>query len=320
MEELVSIVVPVYNVEDWLDRCVESLVKQTYRNIEIILVNDGTKDNSRALMSAWAEKDERVVCIDKVNGGLSDARNEGMKHVHGSMVAFIDSDDFIDEHMIERMLASHHEHGSDVVVCDMKYLYDTGEEKFASGGAFTVGKVADQPSLMTINNSACNKLFSTTLFDDVKFPVGKYYEDLALIPIVLYKAECISKVDEPFYVYYQRTGSIAHSANKKIFHIYDAIAGDIDYVKAHGNEAEVLKELHHFYIIHGLDLTTLRIKDFDDKAIRVEYLKENMEHLRKHYPDYKKDEAYKNASLKKKVIYALMGMGMYKLVLSIYDR
>ena len=319
MSELVSIIVPVYNVENYIDRCVESLVNQTYRNIEIILVNDGSLDDSLTLLEKWEMKDRRVVVVNKKNGGLSDARNAGMKVAKGDYYLFIDSDDFVDIHMCEQMVSSLHEHESDIVVCDMKYLYDDGEEKFASGGDFVCENVIENPKLITINNSACNKLYKKELFEDVQFPVGRYYEDLALIPSLLYKAKRVSKVDEPFYIYYQRRGSIAHSANKKIFHIYDAIKDDIDYVKSHGNEENVIEELKHFYIIHGLDLTTLRIKDFDNKKVRARYLRENMNHLEQFYPDYKKDSAYKNVGFKKKIIFILLSLGLEKLVLKLYD-
>lgn len=319
MNELVSIIVPVYNVQEYIDRCVESLVKQTYENIEIILVNDGSTDNSLELLENWEKKDNRVVIVNKANGGLSDARNAGIKAAKGDYFFFIDSDDFVDITMCEKMMASLKEHDSDIVVCDMKYLYDDGEEKFASGGDFVCESVKENPSFITINNSACNKLYKRELFNDAQFPVGRYYEDLALIPSLLYKAKRVSKVNEPFYVYYQRKGSIAHSANKKIFHIYDAIKDDIDYVKNHGNEQDVIEELKHFYIIHGLDLTTLRIKDFDDKEVRVEYLKENMKCLKAVYPDYKKDSAYKSAGFKKKIVFMLLDLGLNRLVLRLYD-
>ena len=136
----------------------------------------------------------------------------------------------------------------------------------------------------------------------------------------MHKANKVCKVNEAFYVYYQRSGSIAHSANKKIFDIYYAIDRCIQYIKKHDNDLDSIKKLQSLYVLHGLDITTVRIKDFDDKDIRKEYLVENMKNLKKYYPDYQNDERYKHASMKKKLIYKLMEMNLMGVVLKIYDR
>lgn len=320
MNELVSIVVPVYNVEKYLPKCVDSIIEQTYKKLEIILVNDGSTDRSLEICKNYDIKDIRIKVINKPNGGLSDARNVGIEHATGEYIAFIDSDDFIKETMIEKMMISLNETSSDICVCDMEYLYDDGRIDFASGGNFKEGNVHDDPNLMVINNSACNKLYRRSLFNDWLFPVGKYYEDLATVPVLLYKAKKLCKVDEAFYVYYQRSGSIAHSANKKIFEIYEAIHRCLEYVKINGNDPELVTKLYSLYIVHGLDLTTIRIKDFDDKAIRNVYLAENMAKLKTYYPNYKNDICYRKCGLKKKLIFKLLEKGKYNLVLKIYDR
>ena len=320
MNELVSVVVPIYNVEKYLPKCIDSIIGQTYKNLEIILVNDGSKDRSLEICKNYMIRDFRIKIVDKPNGGLSDARNAGIKQASGEYICFVDSDDFIKEKMIEDMLTTLLKANSDICVCDMEYLYDNGDLKFASGGEFKEGSVLDDPNLMIINNSACNKLYRLSLFDDWSFPFGKYYEDLATVPVLLYKANKICKVNEPFYVYYQRSGSIAHSANKKIFEIYEAINRCIEYVKINGGDARLIAKLNSLYIIHGLDLTTIRIKDFDDKSLREAYLKENMDHLKKYYPKFEEDGYYRNCSLKKKIIFKLLKKGKYNLVLKIYDR
>lgn len=319
MKNKVSIIVPIYNVEKLLDRCILSIVNQTYQNTEIILVNDGSLDSSLQICKNYST-DKRVIIIDKPNGGLSDARNAGLKVATGEYCAFIDSDDFIKETMIASMIQQIELESADICVCDMKYLYDDGREDFASGGTFTSTNVVDTPELVSINNSACNKIFKTEMFKDVIFPVGKFYEDLATIPILLYKAKKVCKVNEAFYIYYQRSGSIAHTANMKIFEIYDAIEGCINYVKDHGNEPKVLKALMELYILHGLELTTLRIKEFDDKSLIPDYMKENMKCLIKHYPNYKDDDFYKAYSWKKKLIFNLLEKGKINWVMKLYGK
>lgn len=319
MESKVSVIVPIYNVEKLLDRCILSILNQTYVNIEVLLVNDGSTDGSLQICKQYSQ-DNRVIIIDKPNGGLSDARNAGLKVARGDYCAFIDSDDFIKETMLETMMKQIKKENADICVCDMQYLYDDGREDFASGGTFTSTNVVDTPELVSVNNSACNKMFKTTMFQDVLFPVGKFYEDLATIPILLYKARKVCKVDEAFYIYYQRSGSIAHTANKKIFDIYDAIAGCIHYVENHGNEPKVLKALKKLYVLHGLDITTIRIKDFDDKKLIPEYMEENMKCLNKHYPNYKDDDLFKTYSWKKKLIFYLLEKGKINWVMKLYGK
>ncbi len=318
---LISIVVPVYNVEQYIEACMDSLLAQTYTNIEILAVNDGSKDHSLDLLNAYAKKDDRVIVLNKENGGLSDARNYGMKHMKGEYVAFVDSDDLVSPRYIEAMYEAIVKEDLEIAVCDMQYFYeDSSEVKQSSGGSFTVSNCKETPSLIALNNSSCNKLFKKELFDDVEFPVGWFYEDLATIPLVVYKAKRIGKVNEALYDYRQRSGSIAHTASQKIFDIYKAIQRVEDYVKNHGNEEAVLKEIKHLYVIHGLDLTTLRIKDFDDQSLRKAYLTKNMECMNLYYKDYTKDEVYQSYGLKKKLIFFLLRKNHLETVLRLYDR
>ena len=120
MKHLVSVIVPVYNVQAYLDRCVQSIVDQTYSNLEILLIDDGSTDESYRLMQNWAEKDKRIHLLQKTNGGLSDARNFGIQRAQGEYLAFIDSDDFIRPAMIEKMLAAMVEQQAQISVCDME--------------------------------------------------------------------------------------------------------------------------------------------------------------------------------------------------------
>lgn len=298
----------------------DSIVQQTYRNIEILPVNDGSTDSSAHILEEYAGKDSRIHVLSKENGGLSDARNHGIAHANGRYICFIDGDDTIALDYIEKLYKAIERDGSEIAVCDMEYHYEDGRKEFSSGGDFVHTNVNDYPKLVLINNSACNKLYKTGLFNDLLFPKGKLYEDLATIPALLYKAKLVSKVNEPLYYYRQRAGSIRHVINDGIFDIYEAIDRNIAYVKEHGNEEEILKELQHLYIIHGLDAITLKIKDLDDKEQRIPFLEKNMEYLRKAYPDFMKDPYVTNTPWKKRLIYRLLAKGNYRTVLRIYDR
>ena len=204
----VSIIVPIYNVEMYLGKCIESLIHQTYKNIEILLVNDGSKDKSEEIMKEYALKDERIVCLNKVNGGLSDARNYGMKFAKGQYCLFIDSDDWLALDAVECCVKKVRETNAEVVCFDMIYVY-SDREVFAGGGDFDVLSYDINPEVVLVNNSACNKMFKLSLFDDIEFPKGMWYEDLATIPIVLSKAKLVAKVNKGLYYYLQRESSIA---------------------------------------------------------------------------------------------------------------
>ena len=127
MNDLISIIVPVYNVEQYLDRCVKSLLQQTYKNLEIILVDDGSPDRCGQMCDNYAKLDSRVLVIHKENGGLSDARNAGLSHAHGEYIAFVDSDDYIEADMISELYNACHNQDADIVVCGRRHqLSDTG--------------------------------------------------------------------------------------------------------------------------------------------------------------------------------------------------
>ena len=204
----ISVIVPVYNLEKYIRQCLESVLNQTYRDLEILAVNDGSKDSSKEILDAYALKDPRITVLDKPNGGLSDARNCGMDHMTGEYVVFIDSDDVIDPDMVGHLLEAAEKTGSDIAVSDMEYFYEDGRTGYSDGGQFTCTNVRETPGLIAINNSACNKLFRSELFLDVRFPKGLWYEDLATIPILLCKAGSVVKVNEALYRYRQRSGSI----------------------------------------------------------------------------------------------------------------
>ena len=220
---LVSIIVPIYNVENYLSKCLDSLVNQTYSNIEILAVNDGSQDGSMQIVEDYQKKFKQLKRLDKMNGGLSDARNYGIEHALGEYLLFIDSDDYVDATMAEKLVQAALLHNADIAVCDMEYVYDTGERKYSSGGDFKIGTVKEQVELFNINNSACNKLFKRNIFENNRFIKGIWYEDLATIPKCCYEANQIVKVDEVLYFYYQRSNSIIHTENPKVFDIYLAL-------------------------------------------------------------------------------------------------
>ena len=215
--ELVSVIVPVYKVEPYLDRCVASILAQTYPNLEVILVDDGSPDNCPALCDAWAQRDARIRVIHKKNGGQSDARNVGLDAASGAYISFVDSDDYIAENFIETLYDLLHEYHTDISAVHWKLVYADAPEVPAplSSRNVTLFQGADAiRELFTEDTYACyawNKLCKRELFDTIRFPVGRVMEDLGIAHKILFDAGQIVYSDEPLYYYYQRDSSILHT-------------------------------------------------------------------------------------------------------------
>ncbi len=213
MNKLVSVIIPVYNTEKYLSECVESVACQTYTNLEIILVDDGSTDSCPALCDGLSGKDGRITVIHKENGGLSSARNAGIAAARGEYVSFIDSDDVISPFFAERLLTAAEKYGADFAACLFKRFEDTVPEisegerepellsRSEAFGCFFSGRNVD----MVI---APNKLYRRSLFDGIKYPEGRLHEDEAVIHHLIGAAEKIAWLDEPHYFYRVTPSSI----------------------------------------------------------------------------------------------------------------
>ena len=307
-----SIIIPVYNVEKYITKCIESVKAQTLTDFECLIINDGTKDNSVEIANKAINGDDRFVIHHKVNGGLSDARNYGIAKAQGEYVFLLDSDDYIGETLLEDTYNMAKKYDSDIVCFDMMYVCEDGRESVSSGGNFEVTNFKDNPSLIFINNSANNKIYRRTFLEDKEFVKGMWYEDLAVIPTWLAKANNVSHVAKPLYYYWQREGSISHSADPRIFDIYTSI--DMN-KKALGLSSEALSKL---YFNDCLVMTTLRIRDIEDNKMRLEFYKRNIEELDKHYPNWYQDVMKCDYSLKQKLVFTLLKNKWIKLLDRIY--
>ena len=220
MQPLLSIIVPIYNVEQYLDRCIQSILNQTYQNLEIILVDDGATDCSGAIADSYAAKDKRIKVFHKENGGLSDARNYGLEHVTGDYILFIDSDDFIVNIMCERLITVASSNNADIVSCNY-YIY-RGDDDIS---IHTMSVQDDKRTFTGMDmlryyllktepfdlNVVWNKIFKLDLFNGVEpvhFPKGRVQEDNFTIFRLFLNANSIVTVNEPLYYYVQRAGSI----------------------------------------------------------------------------------------------------------------
>lgn len=213
MNPLITVIVPVYNVEDYLIRCVDSILKQTYRNLEIILIDDGSPDKCGEICDSYLSQDSRIKVIHKVNGGLSDARNTGIDSATGEYLMFIDSDDFLREQSIEILYNLVKLNNADIAVGQFKY-YKTIADINLNQKKKTETLLSGYNALITMfyqdkfENSACCKLYHRHLFETRRFPIGLLYEDLATTHKLIEEAKSVIITDEVIYYYFIRENSI----------------------------------------------------------------------------------------------------------------
>ena len=216
MKEKVSIIIPVYKVEKYLDECVDSVVKQTYDNLEIILVDDGSPDACPSMCDEWAIIDDRIKVIHKDNGGLSDARNAGMKIMTGDYVLFVDSDDYLALNMVEELLKKAEQYDCDIVMCNKIVVTKTNQEKELDDGSIQEFEGDDiVENYLYQNNDFCsgiwNKLIKMDIIKDLEFPKGLNSEDYYMYSLIYYRAKKMIRYNKCLYYYRVRKGSICKS-------------------------------------------------------------------------------------------------------------
>lgn len=206
---LISVIVPVYNVEHYLVKCIESICQQSYPNLDIILVDDGSTDQSGCLCDSYALKDNRIRVIHKQNGGLSDARNVGINAALGTWYLFVDSDDYLDLNTAESLLEAAIDESSDIAVCNMLRVYEDNEIRPFYRPSTELRVLDGEQRFETLRQpSVCNKLFRAELFENVRFPRGKFYEDTFIYHVLAFKAKRIVLTGKDGYYYLSRGESI----------------------------------------------------------------------------------------------------------------
>ena len=212
-QQKISVIVPVYKVEAFLDRCVQSIVSQSYKNLEIILVDDGSPDNCPSLCDAWAAKDSRIKVIHKENGGLSDARNAGMAIATGELMGFVDSDDWIAPGMYQHLYDRMKEDNSDIAACGVEMVWEDGtlSRVLTRSGSCVLNQEEAMRAIIEeswLKQPVWYKLYKTELVRQIPFPVGKYHEDVFWSYQAVSKAQKVSVSDKIGYYYFQRSDSI----------------------------------------------------------------------------------------------------------------
>ena len=264
MQPLISIIVPVYNVEKYINRCVDSIVKQTYENIEIILVNDGSSDRSGCLCDEWVKRDNRIKVLHKENSGPSETRNMGVEIAAGDYISFIDSDDYVSNDYISSLYHSIIESKADIACCNYTSVHTTDVEdvfyKGKTGFRIISGKSACsemyEPEKSVYYCVLWGKLFKPEIVKSFPLPVGKVHEDSATTFKYLYSAEKVSVSDEVLYAYYQNEKSIMHvrSENRRPDSLWAKMQQVYFFEEKHEKEllSKALDQIVDFYVSRAI--------------------------------------------------------------------
>ncbi len=209
---LISVIIPVYNSEDYLGRCLNSVCGQTFGNLEIILVNDGSNDNSVEICSEYALKDKRIQLINQQNRGSAEARNTGLKMARGELIGFVDSDDWIRPEMYEKLYRIMTETGADIALCDVESSGEPEHPDWLDGTFRGKGAVFSEFIRGRVINRVYNKLYRMSVIQGVDFPTGRnMMEDASWMPRVLERAKCITRIAEPLYIYTDNEDGLTRS-------------------------------------------------------------------------------------------------------------
>lgn len=254
MNPKISIIVPIYNVEKYIHKCIDSILDQSFNDFELILVDDESPDKCGEICDYYKKKDERVIVIHKKNGGPSDARNVGIDRAKGEYIAFIDGDDFIERDMYETMYKTIEENKADICICSLVEVDENGEKL----NEYIINKVS--LSEMILRSYPCNKLFNKKLFINNRFAYGKYYEDLELIPKLYLQSRKVVSTNKIGYNYVKRAGAITSKVDDKILDWLDAymklkkymIEEDIfyKYEKEFTENTKIFKKTYLYHLYH----------------------------------------------------------------------
>ncbi len=291
----VSVIVPVYNVEEYLDKCLDSLVNQTLKDIEIIVVNDGTKDKSQDIVDKYVkEYPKKVFSYIKENGGLSSARNYGLKYAKGEYVGFVDSDDYVEYDMYEQLYNKAIETKSDIVCCQATYRYNIHAEKKKFIHPEYFGKsISKEPRILVESKSyAWNKIYKRSLWDNFEFP-NQYFEDSAVVYNVMYTANKIECVNLPLYNYIkERPGAITSEISPKIYDMFKSCDSILEFYRKQ-KDYNKIKDIVEEVCIRHLRIRLLYIYKSKNRKLTWKYYNDTKKYLRKNIPNYKKNECLK---------------------------
>lgn len=310
----ISIIVPVYKVEQYLERCVNSLINQTYKNIEIILVDDGSPDQCPKMCDDYASEDSRIKVIHKKNGGLSDARNAGLDAAIGEYIAFVDSDDWVEPDFIEQLYVNAKKENADISIIGCTLVWDDGRRKPVSNdkGYYVFDNekaIREMLAQRKFGCMVCQKMYRKQIFDTVRFPVGKLYEDVAVSMPTFLRARKVVVSENQGYNYYQRDDSIVNSKfdERKLFFLeccQNIIKYSDRYDKIYDTEA------HVFYLRALMMFALTLYQSSENEKKNTEYIEQEIKKNKK----YIWNNMY--LEFRKKVVLSLICIGFPRNILA----
>ena len=286
----VSVIVPVYNVEKYLDKCLDTLARQTLKEIEIIVVNDESPDNSQELIDKYQEKYSTIKGYKKKNGGLSDARNFGINKATGEYIAFVDGDDYVELDMYEKIYNKAKSGNFDVVVCDLNYVYDDKIVRVSSKIEKDTTNI--KKAYIDIYPCVWNKIYKRNLFEKgIEFKKGVWFEDVDFLYKIFPYIKTIGVVKEPFNQYVQRQGSIAKTFDKRLYNYIDNFNELVKFYQDRNLYENYHLELEYCYVRYLYATFIKQATNFDEqeyeKAVNMA-----IENVKNNFPKYRKNKYF----------------------------
>ena len=282
----VSVIVPVYNMEKYLGRCLDSLLNQTLEGIEIVAVDDGSTDSSPEILKSYADLHTKIICVRKENGGLSDARNYGFQFASGEYVGYLDSDDFADPEMFEIMYCKARESDADIVECNLHHTFAGYED------TETMVKYYDPKELLCYGRHIVwNKIYrrSWLVATNVRFPFGLIYEDVSFFARLVPYITGYAYVDIAPVHYVQRKESLNNASSIKTMQIFKILKGILDFYEQKGFYSRFETELEYMYARILLCSSFVRMCRIPDRSQRKKALKSNYRELNDAFPHWRKN-------------------------------
>lgn len=311
-----SIIVPVYGVEKYIDKCLNSLVKQSLKEIEIIVVNDGTKDNSQKIIDKYVKKyPDKIKSYIKENGGQGSARNYGLKKATGEYIGYVDSDDFVEKDMYKKLYNKAKENNYDIVVCGNYNVSEDYQNKNID--TFINNYNTDLENIFFGKMAVWNKIYKRDILikNKLEFKEKVWYEDLAFTLKAIMNSNTFAFIDEPLYDYLIREGSTMNNSNvQRNLEILDAFNDILSYIK-HNKKEEYFSKIEFLAIDHIYISAIVRVlkAEADDKVKR-ETINKLIDYINTNFPNYKNNKYINTLSKNRKIIYKLINIKMYGLI------
>lgn len=295
----ISIIVPIYNAEKFIKKCVDSLLNQTKKELEFILINDGSTDKTHDILKTY--KDKRIKYFKNKNQGIGKTRNFGIEKATGKYIIFIDSDDYIEPTTCEELYNKAIKEKADVVVCDFFKVYDDGSIEDINLPSFKTSKLKDNPNiLIDINLSPWNKIYSTKLIKDnnIRFAEGIKYEDVPFVSEALDRANKIAKLDKKLNYYVIHGNSETTVRDKRIFDILKIV----DMIRKYFKNKTYMNDIVDKLTVRIVTNYNIQQRQQKDIKVGMEFIDDAFAYLKKEVPDYKDNKYYENRSFLKRTI------------------